>query len=158
MPYFTQTDLENAMSVAIVKQAYDDNRDGTVDSGPIAACLAYGTALCDTFLRKIGQSPSGGALILPLSVVPDEVKFAAVDFGVAYTIRRRPDLAKAMGEQPWTVFYDQAVEQMKRYVSTQQVISPTAMTHATQGAEVFGKDPTDDELPESRWSDMGDFS
>lgn len=157
MPYFTQTDLENALSVPIVKAVYDDNRDGTVDAGPIAACLAYGTAMCDSFLRKILTS-SGEPVTLPLSSVPDEVKFAAVDFGVAYTARRRPDIVKAANEQPWTVFYDQAVAQMQRYVSAQQMIPRDTGTTATEGATIRGRDPDDDDLPEPRWKDMGDFS
>jgi len=151
MPYFTQTDLENALSIPIVKAVYDDDRDGEVDAGPIAACLAYGTAQCDSFLRKVGTP-------VPLTTVPDEVKFAALDFGIAYTIRRRPDLVKAANEQPWTTFLEQAIAQMQRYASSQQMISPTAMTSATVGAQIFAREHDDDELPESRWADMGDFT
>ena len=157
MPYFTQTDLENALSVPIVKAVYDDDRDGTVDSGPLTACMAYGTAQCDSFLRKVGTAPGGGTLSLPLSTVPDEVKFAALDFGIAYSIRRRPDIVKASGEQPWTVFYEQAIEQMKRYVSSLQMVSATAMAHATVGGSIFGG-PTGTDLPSARWSNMSDFA
>lgn len=157
MPYFTQTDLENALSVQIVKGIFDDDRDGQADSAPVAACLAYGTAMCDSFLRKVGLAPGGGTLELPLDDPPDEVKFAAIDFGVAYAIRRRPDIVKASGEQPWTVFYEQAVEQMKRYVAAQQMVTPTAMTHATVGGNIFGG-PTGTCLPSPRWSNMSDFA
>ena len=157
MGYFTQTDLENALSVPIVKAVYDDDRDNVVDAGPIAACIAYGTAQCDSFLRKVGLAPGGGTLTLPMSSPPDEVKFAALDFGIAYSIRRRPDITKASGEQPWTIFYDQAVEQMKRYVSSMQMVTATAMTHATVGGSIFGG-PTGTCLPEPRWGDMADFS
>ena len=157
MSYFTQTDLENALSIPIVKGIYDDDRNGTADTAPIAACIAYGTAQCDSFLRKVGLAPGGGTLTLPLSPVPDEVKFAALDFGIAYSIRRRPDIVKATGEQPWTVFYEQANEQMKRYVSSMQMVSATAMTHATVGGSIFGG-ATGTDLPVSRWACMSDFS
>lgn len=156
MAYFSQTDLENALSVPIVKAVYDDDRDGTVDSGPMAACLAYGSAQCDSFLRKVGTTSSGAAVTLPLATVPDEVKFAALDFGIAYTIRRRPDIVKASGEQPWTVFYEQAIEQMKRYCAAQQVMPATAMSHATLGGAIFGG-VTGTDLPSPRWSDLSDF-
>ena len=157
MGYFTQTDLENALSTSTVKAVYDDDRDGTVDAGPIAACIAYGTAQCDSFLRKIGTTPGGtSAIVLPLSTVPDEVKFASLDFGIAYTIRRRPDIVKASGEQPWTVFYEQAVEQMKRYVASMQMVSATAMSHATVGGSIFGG-ATGTGLPAPRWSNLSDF-
>lgn len=159
MGYFTQTDLENALSTSIVKAIYDDDRDGSVDSGPIAACIAYGTAQCDSFLRKVGLAPGGGTLTLPLTTVPDEVKFASLDFGIAYSIRRRPDITKASGEQPWTIFYDQAIEQMKRYCASQQMVSPTAMEHVTAGGSLFAgaTGPTGSDLPGSRWGSMGDF-
>lgn len=157
MGYFTQTDLENALSVPTVLAAYDDDRDQAIDTGAVAACIAYGSAQCDSFLRKIAiTSPGGSPVTLPLAIVPDEVKFAALDFGIAYTIRRRPDISKAMGEQSWTVFFDQAVEQMKRYVSSLQMVSPAAMTHATVGGNIFGG-PTGTCLPVPRWGSMGDF-
>lgn len=161
MGYFTQTDLENALSVSIVKAAFDDDRDGEAETAPIEACIAYGTALCDSFLRKVGKAPGGGTLVLPLPSPPDEVKFAALDFGVAYAVRRRPDIAKAIGDQPWTVFYDQAVEQMKRYVSSLQMVTPTAMEHATVGGKLLsvgtGFDSRSACPPQQRWGSMGDF-
>ena len=94
--------------------------------------------------------------------MPDEVKFAALDFGVAYTVRRRPDVVKALGNLDWKVYFDEAVEQMKRYVAAQQMVTPTAMEHATVGGSLLtvatGYDSTSGGcLPEPRWSDMGDF-
>jgi hypothetical protein len=157
MGYFNQTDLENAISVPIVKAIYDDDRDGTADTAAITACIAYGTALCDSFLRKVGSAPGGGTLNLPLTVIPDEVKFAAVEFGIAYSVRRRPDMAKALGEIAWTTYYEQAVEQMKRYVASLQMVSPTAMDHATVGASIFGG-PTGTCLPTARWGSMSDYA
>jgi hypothetical protein len=90
--------------------------------------------------------------------VPNEVKFAALDFGIAYTMRRRPDVVKAMNEQPWTTFYEQAVAQMKRYCAAIQQVPASTAEHATTGGEIFGVDPDDDDAPEPRWSDMSDFS
>lgn len=156
MGYFDQTDLQNALSVSGLKAAFDDDRDGTADTAPINACIAYGSALADSFLRKVGSAPGGGTLTLPLTVVPDEVKFAALDFGIAYAVRRRPEIAKALGEQTWTVYYEQAVEQMKRYISSVQMVSPTAMDHATVGASIFGG-PTGTCLPAPRWANTGDY-
>jgi hypothetical protein len=156
--YFSQTDLENALSVNIVKSVYDDDHDGVVDSGPIAACIAYGNAECNSFLRNVLVSSGGTPITLPLDTVPDEVKFAALDFGIAYTIRRRPDVVKALNEQPWTVFYDYAVAKMKRYCESMQRVPASTAEHATAGADVFAANPDDDEAPEPRWSCMGDFA
>ncbi len=161
MSYFSRTDLENALSANVVKGAYDDDHDGVVDSGPIAACLAYGDAMCNSFLRNVFVG--GASIALPLSTVPDEVKFAALDFGIAYTIRRRPDVVKAMNEQPWTTFQEQAIEQMKRYCASMQRMPTSAGEHATVGATVLNPDSDEDGaeecLPtEGRWSDLGDFA
>lgn len=156
--YFGQTDLEAALSTAVVKAVYDDDHDGVVDTAPMAACIAYGGAICDSFLRGALQSSVGtGAISLPLSSVPNEVKFAALDFGIVYTMRRRPDIVKAMNEQPWTVYYEQAVAQMKRYAASIQQVPASTAQHATTGGDIFGSDPEDDELPEPRWGDMSDF-
>ena len=157
--YFSQTDLENALGEAIVKAIYDDDHDGEVDAGPIAACIAYGGAMCDSFLRNVLTD----ATTLPLTTVPNEVKFAALDFGIAYSVRRRPDVVKAMNEQPWTVYYEQAVEQMKRYCASAQRVPASTGTHATAGGALLNPDSDEDgeeeDLPtEGRWADMGDFS
>jgi hypothetical protein len=156
--YFSQTDLENALSVNVVKGVFDDDHDGIVDTGPIAACIAYAGAECDSFLRNLLL----GSVTLPLATVPDEVKFAALDFGIAYSMRRRPDVVKAMNEQPWTVFYEAALAKMKRYCESVQRMPATVGTHATAGATVLvpESDVDDDDEPdqESRWSDLADFS
>jgi hypothetical protein len=162
MSYFTQTDLENALSRAIVLAAYDDDHDGEADDEPIAACVAYAEAQCNSFLRNVLTS-GGAAIELPLTSVPDEVKFAAIDFGVAYSIRRRPDVIKAINAEPWTTFHTHAVEQMKRYCASVQRFPAETGTSATQGGAILNPDSDEDgneeDLPtEGRWSDMGGFA
>jgi len=161
--YFSRSDLESALGTPIVRAIYDDNHSGSVATGAavtaVAACIAYAGAMCDSFLRGALQQPIGtGAIAFPLETVPNEVKFAALDFGIAYSMRRRPDVVKAMGEQPWTVYYEQAVAQMKRYAASVQQVPASTAHHATTGGEVFGSDPNDGDLPEPRWGDMSDFS
>lgn len=161
--YFSQTDLENALSINVVKAAYDDDHDGVVDTGPMAACIAYGNAECNSFLRNLLVTASGTVVTLPLSSVPDEVKFAALDFGIAYTIRRRPDVVRAMGELSWTEFYEQAIAKMKRYCESVQRMPSSAGTHATAGGAILNPDSDSDgneeDLPtEGRWTDLSDFA
>lgn len=153
MAYCSQTDLENALGVNIIKAIFDDNLDGTVDSGPIAACLAYGNAECDSYLRGVYD------VTFPITPVPDELKFAAVDFCCVYALRRRPDIVKAMGEQPWTVFRDSAVDKMKRFGKSMQRLPDTTGTPTNVGAEVRTGDPESPTLPSPprRWQNMGDF-
>jgi phage gp36-like protein len=153
MPYCDQTDLENALGKQIVKAIFDDDMDGTADAAPLAACLAYGTAECDSFLAGTYD------IELPVASVPDVLKFAAVDFCVAYATRRRPDVVKAMGAQPWTTFRDDALEKMKRFAKSIQRLPEDTGTPANVGAEVRSGDPEAPELPEQprTWQDMGDY-
>ena len=153
MAYCNQTDLENALGIQIIKSIFDDDMDGVADAAPIAACLAYGAAECDSFLRGIYD------ITFPITPVPDELKFAAVDFCCMYAMRRRPDIVKVMGEQPWTVFRDSAVEKMKRYAKSMQRLPDTTGTPKNVGAEVRSGDPAAPDLPDQPrlFQDMGDF-
>ncbi len=153
MAYCDQTDLQNALGINIIKSIFDDDMDGVADAAPVAACLAYGTAECDSYLRGVYETT------FPISPVPDELKFIALDFCCVYAMRRRPDVVKAMGEQPWTAFQTAAVEKMKRFVKSMQRLPPTVAEPANVGAEVRSGDPQAPDLPEQPrvWQDMGDF-
>jgi hypothetical protein len=150
MPYFDQTDLENALGIPIVKAIFDDDLDGVADPAPIAACIAYGTAEADSFLR------GNYDITFPVNPVPPELKFAALDFGCVYAMRRRPDVVRAMGEQPWTTFQQAAVDKMKRYLKATQRLPEVPKN---VGAEVRSGDPAKPELPSPprTFQDMGDF-
>jgi phage gp36-like protein len=153
MAYCTQTDLENAMGKSIVKAIFDDDLDGSADSAPIAACLAYGDAECNSFLRPLYPTT------WPLTTVPDEVKFAALDFCLAYAARRRPDVVRAMNEQPWTVFRDSALDKMKRFVSAQQRLPTTVDTPSNVGTTVTRTDgDATTDLDDRTFQDMSDFA
>lgn len=153
MPYNTQTDLENALGIQIVKSIFDDDMDGTVDAAPLAACLAYGTAEADSFLAGTYD------ITLPVADPPDALKFAALDFCLVYATRRRPDVVKAMGEQPWTTFQSSAIEKMKRYGKSIQRLPEDTGTPANVGAEVRSGDSRAPDLPcpARTFQDMGDF-
>lgn len=151
MTYSSQTDLENALGKNIVKGIFDDDQDGAADAAPMTACLAYGTAECDSFLRGVLD------VTFPISPVPDELKFAAVDFCCAYATRRRPDVVRAMGEQPWTTFRDSAVEKMKRYAKSQQRLPDTVAVPANVGAEVRSGDASAPDVAPRMWDDLGDY-
>jgi hypothetical protein len=127
----------------------------------MGACIAFANSECNSFLR--GVLISGGVpLPLPLITVPDEVKFAALDFALAYAARRRPDVAKAMGVEKWTEFHAAAVARMKRYCESQQQVAPETAEQATQGAALLNPDTDADgnqqaAPAEPRWADFGGF-
>ena len=127
MPYFAQADLENALGKNTVAAIFDDDGDTVADAAPVAACLAYGTSECDSFLR------ANYAVTFPINPVPDELKFAAVDFGCAYAVRRRPDVTRAMGEKSWDAFRDAAIEKMKRFADSMQRLPDTVAAPANVG-------------------------
>ena len=159
--YITQTDLEHAISKQTVKAIFDEGANA-VDPEVMASCIAFATSECNSYLRKVLVSSSGSKLSLPLSTVPDEVKFAALDFGLAYASKRRPDVAKAMGVLPWTDFYKMASERMKRYCEAEQQVAPEVATPGVIGASIQNPDVdedgcTQDPPAESRWTDMGGF-
>lgn len=132
MAYITQQDLENAMGKAIVDAVFDDDADGVPEAAAIQACCDSATAECNSFIRTIHnkmQTPP----VLPLSTVPDEVKFAALDFGLAYAARRRPDMMRAMNEEGWKAFRDAGVSKMKSFVEGMQRF-PFDTANADDGA------------------------
>jgi hypothetical protein len=155
--YFAQEDLENALGKATVTTTYDDDNDGVVEDAAINACRAFGTAECNSFLRGIHPT----SMPLTTNDVPDEVKFAALDFGIAYTVRRRIDLGRSGEGASWTTYRDSAIEKMKRYVASLQRLPPTLGVPSNVGGEVVtSANPSKERCPVrgSFWEDMGDFS
>ncbi len=117
MAYLVQADLEDALGINTVTAIFDDDQDGVADARPIQACIDYATAECDAFLRTLA------GVTATLTAVPADVKFAALDFAVAYAMRRRPDVARAMGEASWAAYYKAAIEKMERFASEAQRFS-----------------------------------
>lgn len=152
MNYFTQADLENALGKFIVASVYDDDGDNVADAGPIASVLAYGTSEVKSFLRANHTDIK----VPDNAPIPDDLKFAAVDFGCAYTARRRPDLTRAMGEAAWTTFRDAAVAKMKNYIAGVQRLSTAVTTPDNVGGQDFDVEE-DAELPAKRFDNMGDY-
>jgi phage gp36-like protein len=150
MSYASQTDLEHALGLTIVKAIFDDNLDGTVDAAPMVSCLAYGDAEVDSFLSINYEGP------LPLNPVPAAVKYAAVDWCCAYAARRRPDLVRAMGEVSWESFQKAALEKMVRFAKAQQRLPAVVPTNATTVVKIGGI-VQPDEIADRVFDDMGDF-
>lgn len=161
--FLTRQDLEYALTRRTVGAIFDEDADGQAEDAPINACLAYATAMCRSFLRTVNTEAT-----LTFDAdgdVPDELRFAAVDFACSYALRRKPDLVRAMGEESWTTFRDSAIDHMKRYVKTEQRLPREVSVPANVGATVS---PTVDSgvrrnSPSecenfSQWGDMGDFS
>lgn len=109
--YISKADLDNALGVNIIIGIFDDDNDGNVDQEPLNACLNFASAQVDGFLAGTYD------IALPIASPPTIVKVAAIDFACAYATRRRPDVVRAMGEEPWTKFQDMAERSMKQFAS-----------------------------------------
>lgn len=112
MAYFAQSDLENALGINTVKAIFDDDADGLADAAPIAACCEAGSVEVDAVLAGEYQ------IALPIANPPAVVKYAALDFGIAYAMRRRPDVVHAMNEKSWTEFREAALKKIELFASS----------------------------------------
>ena len=152
MPRASRLDLENALGKALVTQIFDDDNDGVIEDGAMQACLEYGDSEVDSFIygQYSGQWPIASDL--------PALKFAAIDFCCAYAARRRPELARSLGSEPWKGCHGAAVEKMTRFLKGQQRLPAPAPAPAnvTSVVKVGGAIQPDD-LPDRVFDDMGDF-
>ncbi len=158
---FARIDLENALGRQIVSAVYDDDGNLQADLAPLAACIQYGSSECLTWLRANNYEEH-----LPKSTsdVPDALRFAALEFGIAYTMRRRPDVVRAMNGESWTTFMTTAIDKMKNYAATLQRLPRETSVPANVGAtvgengEVTSRPASSASCHRSRvFDDMGDF-
>ncbi len=164
--YFTRKDLEHALGRQTVKVVFDEDGSDEPAADAVTACRAYGTSECRSFI--IGNY---GASILPQNEnsIPDELRFAAIDFGCAYAMRRKPETVAAMGLGSWLELRKEAVAKMERFIKAQQRIASldgnAVIQPANVGATVItpvvvnggGSSSSSDDAPRSPFDDMGDF-
>jgi len=150
---FTQADIENALGKPLFVAIYDDDNDGNPDSAPIAACIDSATS---DVLSWLAGNYTDWSEQLP-DPIPSAMKYAAVDFAMAYTARRRPDIFKATNSTTWQEFEKSAIEKMKRYAqAAQRLPAATAAPKnvgsytTSTGTNIFTDDP-------DGTSNQGDF-
>lgn len=157
MAYITKTDLENALGVQTVKAIFDDDHDGVPEDGPIDACCNSASADVDAVLGGLYDIP------LPLNPVPDIVRYAALDFGVAFAMRRRPEIVEAMNAESWTEFRKAAIEKLKMFGQAFVRLPKAIGTPRNVGATVRENNKpkttaADSDCPPRLWDKLGDFS
>lgn len=77
--YAAQADVENAISVAMLRLIADHDDDGAVNASVVSAALSEASALAETYL----------AAYLPVSPVPDVLRRAVVDIAIELMRRGR---------------------------------------------------------------------
>lgn len=120
MAYNGESDLVNALGRGFVTAAFDDNGDGVADPAPMQAALDFGDAQVNSYLEKLYPMNAW-----PLASVPIVVKQAALEFSIAFAMRRRPEISQALG-QDWKPYFDAATELMKRFVENRQELPNTS--------------------------------
>jgi len=88
MAYWTQTDLENRLSAEVVRQVFDDDNNGTADTGPLAQLQQDCDSFVEGYLRGIYDLPTVRAN------PPNQVKRLSLDYAVAQCAKRRPGYIK----------------------------------------------------------------
>jgi phage gp36-like protein len=86
--YITITDAENRLSAAIIRQIYDDDNNGTADTGPINQLIADAEGYIDAAVDAIYPG------LLPFNPVPREVKRLTLDAVEYYAARRHPEVVR----------------------------------------------------------------
>lgn len=157
VPYFCRADLVHALGAQLVTSTYDDEAGGAgpADLPSIDACIRYGTSQCKTFLLSHNLESS---LPQVAADVTDALRFAALDFGITYTMRRKPDVVLALGAKSWTEFLDAAVAQMDRYAKTLQILPSPMVAPANVGVRIAEGDAARVQDDTQRvWDAMGLF-
>lgn len=88
MPYSVQGDVQNACGgLKRLKQAFDWDADGNVDTAQVTDCIAEADSLIDSFASKRFR--------VPFNPVPDIIKRFSARLAVLIAARRRGPLTEA---------------------------------------------------------------
>ena len=94
--YITQTDLEDRLSAAVIRDILDDDADGFVDDNPLDRVIADAESYVEGFLRVAYDLETVRALG---TSVPNEVKRLCLDIATAYLWERHPEYIRADGDK-----------------------------------------------------------
>lgn len=136
--YLTQANLEDRLSVAVVRAILDDNADGTVDTGPLGQVLADAEAYCEGFARGIYDLTVLRALG---TNAPTEWKRMCLDVAGCYLLERWPEYIRGDLLRMWERARTQLLDLRKGL--TRLNIGTTPEPAANQGGEVRSGDPED---------------
>ncbi len=117
--YAMQPDLEAALSPGTVLALYDDDNKGIVNATTIQAVLARASRMVDSYLARVYVGP----FPVTQTPVPEVIKYAAVEFAVAFSFERHPEYVHTYGEQYRAgTRFKRATDMMDRLCQGQQEI------------------------------------
>jgi hypothetical protein len=134
--WLTQTDLENATTVATVLGCFDDANTGTVSSTALDAVIDRAEQEVMSWLvAELGPPPITGAKLTQLQA-DTFLKYAAVEYAVYYMYDRAPETVRqSSGDQDKR--YQGAVKRMERILDARQRPPTVATPPANVGGVSF---------------------
>lgn len=139
--YIGTTELQNALSAPTLVELFDDDRDGTADTAPIAQTIQLAEALVNSYLLRAYPG-----LTLPVTQSPASamLKQAALMFAIPNSFLRHPEYVRTFGENPrGQSMLEQAHAFMERLCTGKQLLFdvPADTTPSTVGGIVYDQGP-----------------
>jgi len=131
--YIDKEKLEDRLSVAVVRRIYDDNNDGSADTGPLLQVIVDAERRFESFM--IGIYPT----LAELRTNGGEAASSIVlDLAEALAVKRFPRAAN----REWLPLLEDATKQMKEYRTGLQKIpvqgSPNPPANTGGRVELYG--------------------
>ena len=129
---FTEAEAKARWSTALVDQVYDDDRNGTTDTSPLALAI-------DDASSAVLEWYYGVSEVVPVvGSIPKSLRRLALDMFGAYMAQRDPDRVRM---DPETVFARVRREVMDLREGRSVVVESATDPTANHGGEVVTNDP-----------------
>lgn len=145
----SQTELENRMSVAVVRAILDDNNDGAADANPVAQLIDDAESKVMSYYQ-----PTYGAT-LPASI-PKELKRMTLDVAYAMAAQRHPEIVRGVDWEKRMLAAERDLNRMRKRETTLG-IDTAPEPSALDGASIVSQTADEDEPKKYFVDDMGDF-
>lgn len=117
MAYWVRADLENALGPKTVMAIFDDENDGTVNDGALVAVQVRSDSIVNSYIATVYPK-----LTLPLTSVPDTVKFASLEYGLIFARDRAVEYWSKQGEGEREFRLKEARKNMAELITATRVL------------------------------------
>lgn len=151
--FIEKGDLDDRLSVAIVRKIFDDDNSGTANDASVARVIADASSRFAGVLRGLGYP-------LPLPTpIPEDAKRYTLDIAEWMAAKRHPEVARKNWVELKKSSDDDLALIRKGIVrlAIPKAEETPATTPANVGAATGSTAGTDPDLPQGRFENMGDF-
>lgn len=153
MAYWSQSDLEDRLSAAVVRQILDDDDDGVADASAIVRLQADSDAYVEGFIRPVYSASLASIRAAP----PSEVKRLSLDVAVAYAAMRHAEYVRRDGAELLLVVRKQLID-LRKGVTALNVDGAPEPSALNQAAAYSTNELDVDGAPDIFFADgTGDF-